>query len=124
MDLKEAKKVLEVNKEEKEAIENYKGFGHTAINTLLSITPLQRKEMEKTWVLPSTKEEIDQAINRFVNIYSLMYKKSKEKPVTKRKLYRGTDVDDVNNKNRFLSTAKTESYAKHVHTMTGKPALI
>lgn len=124
MDINEARKIAYISKEEREAIQSYLNFEHTGINILANLTPEAYKELAKTgWLLPTTKEDAQKAIEKFVDIYSAMYKDSKGKTIRDRvgainsaRLVRGTSnkrMEELQGYTpQFFSMSTSEEIAK------------
>lgn len=109
---------LEINEKEKEAIKNYIGSNHIGINSLLDLDlDLILKLKNKGWRIDLSKEEIEKNIERLEKIYAAMYKYGKKNSNKKRKLYRGTSINEIyklkesQTKNSFISTSLDESIA-------------
>ena len=133
MDLKEAKELIEINKDEKKSLDRYQGTFSAAINSLLSLNPSSYHKLVKDgWLLPKTKKDFKEFLDDFVNVDSAIHKYSKMHPeeMIKRSLLRGTGNNDVARlkKNelttQFLSTTKTEEEAKSTHPEYGDAAIV
>lgn len=115
MNLKEAKEFLKLTPEETAVLEEYTGFSHTALNTLCNMEPDIYNRLSKGWKLLETKEDIENAINKFVNMYSAIYKNSYGNNGLSN-LSRGTgntQINAITNKTfSFLSTSRSEDIAK------------
>ena len=132
MDLKEAKKKIEITPEERKAIEKYVNYKHTQMNILASFDVLKYLELkDKGWDLlginynsgkqDSTSEEIGegilQEIEELSKVYSAMYKYSKL-ATCPRYLYRGTSDKSARKLkagetyDRLISTTTDLSIAK------------
>ena len=84
---------LPSNNEEIESIQKYSGFFHTKINSLGNLDFSKMAKMHsKGWNMKSSREEVKNLINDFVNIYGLIYRDGKTEPS---KLFRGTTKDEV-----------------------------
>lgn len=127
MNLEEANKFIKISKEEETSLKTYKGFYHTVINLLCDMEPTAYDALSKAgWKMIESKEEIEEAINNFVNIYSAMYKNSRgSKGLSS--LVRGTSnkqINRISNKTlSFLSTSRSEDVAK-TFTQYGDDALV
>ena len=78
MDTKEAYKIASISKKEIGSVERYLGFQHTSINILGDLSPKAYENLTKSgWYLPSSIEDVKQAIEDFVNVYAVMYKETK-----------------------------------------------
>lgn len=82
MDLEEAKRIVNITDEEKNSIRTYLGFSHTSINILANLTPETYGTLSKNWYLQQDATELKSDIEDFVNIYSAMYKYSKQNTIT------------------------------------------
>lgn len=117
MDLENAKRILAISDFEKQSIQRYLGYKHASINFLANINEDIYERMSRSgWRLPSNKEELKQCIDDFVNIYSAMYKNSKNSKAHNLKLIRGTNTTDIRSlhttTNQFLSSSTDEYIAK------------
>lgn len=116
MDIKEAREKLCITDEEKAALMRYQSFWHTGINLLANMSPYVYKNLRKQgWFLPENEEQVKEALEDFVKIYSAMYKESCEMNSTMM-VVRGTGKTDVNRlyekTNQFFSTTTSEEIAK------------
>jgi len=116
MELEEARKKLIITEEERQALSVYKGFSHTVINLLCDMDPSIYQQLHRDgWKMLETKEEFESAIKTFTNLYSLMYKNSRNSSYTYQ-LIRGTGKKDVERMrgttNQFLSTSTSEEIAR------------
>ena len=117
MEIIEAKEKMQITQEEIESLRRYQGFWHTTVNTLCNMEPNIINELNKSgWRMLETEDEVRQALNDFVNIYSAMYKSSRGKNFYLTSLVRGTSNKDVGQigerTNQFLSTTTSEEIAK------------
>ena len=116
MEIKEAYDKLELTEEEVQALKRYQGYRHTVINTLCNMDPHVIKSLKKDgWNMIENKEEVKEAIEDFVKIYSAMYK------ISSRNEYHGTLLRGTGNADmsrildttaQFLSTTTSEEIAK------------
>lgn len=92
MDIEEAYEKLNISPEEVAAVKNYLSFEHTGINILGDLTPENYTSLAKaSWLLPSTENGARETIDKFVKIYSAMYKESLNKSASyTTRLVRGT----------------------------------
>ena len=116
MELTEAQELTKLSSIEHSSIQRYLGFQHTGINILANLTPFTYQNLsQKGWYLPQNEEDLKQAIEDFVNLYSAMYKESKNSG-TRRSLIRGTSNTQANHLHgsteQFLSTTTDEGIAK------------
>ena len=117
MNIQDAKKTLELNTAEIEAVIKYTGFSHANINLLTNFNAKTYYASEKEgWNSIKTKEEMEALIEDFVNIYSAICKLSTQNNKYM-SLSRGTgeEIVNVNSKNEitnFLSTSTDENIAK------------
>lgn len=127
MNIEEAKKKLKISEEEIAALEHYTGFEHTRINLLCNMDPEIIESLSKDgWLMIKDKEELEKYIDRFTNIYSAMYKNSKNGYHPTR-LVRGTGISDVERlrgvANQYLSTTRSIEVAK-TFTHVKDPAIV
>ncbi len=127
MNIEEAKKKLKISEEEIAALEHYTGFEHTRINLLCNMDPEVIESLSKDgWLMIKDKEELKKYIDRFTNIYSAMYKNSKNGYHPTR-LVRGTGISDVEKlrgvANQYLSTTRSIEVAK-TFTHVKDPAIV
>ena len=127
MNIEEAKKKLKISEEEIAALEHYTGFEHTRINLLCNMDPEIIESLSKDgWLMIKDKEELKKYIDRFTNIYSAMYKNSKNGYHPTR-LVRGTGISDVEKlrgvANQYLSTTRSIEVAK-TFTHVKDPAIV
>ena len=127
MNIEEAKKKLKISEEEIAALEHYTGFEHTRINLLCNMAPEIIESLSKDgWLMIKDKEELEKYIDRFTNIYSGMYKNSKNGYHPTR-LVRGTGISDVERlrgvANQYLSTTRSIEVAK-TFTHVKDPAIV
>lgn len=127
MNIEEAKKKLKISEEEIAALEHYTGFEHTRINLLCNMDPEIIESLSKDgWLMIKDKEELEKYIDRFTNIYSAMYKNSKNGYHPTR-LVRGTGISDVEKlrgvANQYLSTTRSIEVAK-TFTHVKDPAIV
>ena len=127
MNIEEAKKKLKISEEEIAALEHYTGFEHTRINLLCNMDPEIIESLSKDgWLMIKDKEELEKYIDRFTNIYSGMYKNSKNGYHPTR-LVRGTGISDVERlrgvANQYLSTTRSIEVAK-TFTHVKDPAIV
>ncbi len=108
---------LELNEEEIKAIKDYTGYQHTAINMIGSLDYKKlQKSIKAGWKMPEKKEELEQLINKFINIYSVIYKKGENSSLGN--IYRGVtdselrDFEQNEKINKILSTSCSEEIAK------------
>lgn len=116
MDLKKANFILQISNEEIASIQRYLGFQHTNINILADFSPKTYLTLKDTaWSVDEKPEEIAQNIQDFVNLYSAMYKESKQSNVHST-LVRGTSNERMRSMqgstSQFLSTTTDENIAK------------
>ena len=117
--LEDAKKVLELSDGEKFILNMYQGSKHTALNILLCLDKADRDNL-KGWKLADNKEEFKEDIEKFINLYSAIYKdfsmSSKTRGFAGRTLYRGTSTKNASSlsksNSQFLSTSRSEDVAK------------
>lgn len=108
---------IQLTKEELKAIKDYTGYQHTAINIIgnLDYKKLQ-KNIEAGWIMPGKKEELKALIDKFINIYSVIYKKGENSSLGI--IYRGVtkselrDFEQNGKINKILSTSCSEDIAK------------
>ena len=136
MNKQEAIEFLEINEDEINAIECYKGAQHISMNVLLNYTSKIYEKMGRGINLPKDPEYLDHLITNFGNLYSAMCKELLNKGDKyfnekgfKKVLYRGTSDKSIrkDNKpytvNKFISTSFDESKAKSF-AKYDNPALI
>lgn len=116
MDINEAYEKLKVTEAEKKAAQHYFGFAHTSINLLSDLDPIAYCELNRRgWLLDESREDLQQNIKTFVDIYSLMYKESANSK-GRRGLVRGTSTRRARaltgSSKQFLSTSMDENIAK------------
>lgn len=111
------KKDIQLTEEELKAIKDYSGYQHTAINMIGNLDYKKLSKITKAgWKMPEKKEEVKPLIDKFINIYSVIYKKGKNNLA--RILYRGVTKNELKdfqqNKeiNKILSTSCDEDIAK------------
>ena len=122
MDTKEAYKIASISEKEIGSVERYLGFQHTSINILGDLSPKAYENLTKSgWYLPSSIEDVKQAIEDFVNVYAVMYKETKYRISNGQtrsfnNLVRGTSnkrASELSNyAPQFLSTSTKEEIAK------------
>ena len=117
----------QLTKQERTSINRYLGFSHTSINLLINFDPKIYESLSNTgWLLPENSKDIERNIEDFVNIYSAMYKESRNR-ITPSFLVRGTSNKRAQELNgsakQFLSTSTDESIAK-TFTEYGDGALV
>ena len=127
MDIQEAYAMEQLTKQERTSINRYLGFSHTSINLLINFDPKIYESLSNTgWLLPENQKDIERNIEDFVNIYSAMYKESRNR-ITPSFLVRGTSNKRAQELNgsvkQFLSTSTDESIAK-TFTEYGDGALV
>lgn len=72
------KEDIQLTEEELKAIKDYSGYQHTAINMIGNLDYKKLSEITKAgWKMPEKKEEVKPLIDKFINIYSVIYKKGK-----------------------------------------------
>lgn len=72
------KEDIQLTEEELKAIKDYSGYQHTAINMIGNLDYKKLSEITKAgWKMPEKKEEVKLLIDKFINIYSVIYKKEK-----------------------------------------------
>lgn len=115
--IKNYKDRLPSEEEIKKSLDRYFGFMHSKINMLASDDFSRIIEMSnKGWNMDSSKEEIEELIQDFVNIYGYIY--SKGIISDSGRLVRGTTTEEVKNMKEgklipyALSTTKDEYIAK------------
>ena len=125
---KDYKDRLPTEEQTRKSLSRYFGFMHSKINTLASKDFSRITEMQsKGWLLESSKEEMEELIEDFVNIYGYIYKNGNDSGYNK--LIRGTTTKETNNLREgteiesALSTSTDESIAKRFCEY-GKAALI
>lgn len=107
---------IPLTEKEIQAIENYTGYKHTRINIIADMQPEKYKELQSSWNLDSTSEQLEELIEEFVNIYAAIYKQGSVEG--RGRLYRGTTKKEAEqlreNKElkTFLSTTLEEITAK------------
>lgn len=116
MNLEEAYENIKVTKEEEESLQRYFGFSHAAINMLGNFSLSAYISFKKNrWYLPKSGDELKTYIDDFVNIYSAMYKESRNKKPPFG-LIRGTSNSHMNGLKkevkRFSSTSTKGEIAK------------
>lgn len=125
---KDYKDRLPTEEDVKKSLDRYFGFMHAKINALgdfnlSKITTMQ----DKGWYMKSSKEEMEQLINDFVNIYGYIYKEGETE--YRGRLIRGTTTDELRQMENgkeiatILSTTTDENIAKRFCEY-GKAALI
>ena len=93
---KDYKDRLPTEEQTRKSLSRYFGFKHSKINTLASSDFSRITEMQsKGWLLESSKEEIGQLIEDFVNIYGYIYKNGNDSGYNR--LIRGTTINETNN---------------------------
>lgn len=124
MEIREAKRIVNITGEERKSIGNYLTYRHTAINMLADFNPKNYEFLKnKGWYLPESLEDIKKDIEDFVNVYSAMYKNAKHHNLSdsigyreSKNLIRGTSVTRMKNlegtSNQFLSMSTDELIAK------------
>ena len=125
---KDYKDRLPTEEQTRKSLSRYFGFKHSKINTLASSDFSRITEMQsKGWLLESSKEEIGQLIEDFVNIYGYIYKNGNDSGYNR--LIRGTTINETNNLREgseiesALSTTTDEGIAKQFCEY-GKAALV
>ena len=69
---------LPLTEEEIEAIGEYAGLTHAKINFLADLDYNKQQQLKKdNWIVEMKTEELEKNIQRFVNIYSAIYKAGK-----------------------------------------------
>lgn len=116
MDITDAYEKLKVTDDEVKAAQDYFGFAHTSINLLSDLDPHAYCELSKSgWLLAENREDLEQKIKIFVDMYSLMYKESAGSRVNRR-LVRGTSIERARaltgSTKQFLSTSMDENISK------------
>lgn len=102
----------------KDSLNRYFGFMHSKINALGDLDPSRIMKMTTNgWDMESSKENIQQLIDDFVNIYGYIYKEGQS--LRSGKLIRGTTTDEATRIHQggeistILSTTTDENIAKH-----------
>lgn len=116
MDLKEAYYISNITFEEIASIKRYLGFQSTTINALGDFSAGTYEKLEHAgWKMPQKTEEIEEAIQDFVNLYAAMYKE-RGKSTYGRRLVRGTSNELARKMkgvmNSFISTSTNEEIAR------------
>lgn len=116
MNLEDAYENIKVTKEEEESLGRYFGFNHAVINMLGNFSPNIYITLKKDgWHFPKNGDELKKRIDDFVNIYSAMYKESRDSKPPFR-LIRGTANRHISGLTkeirRFSSTSTIEEVAK------------
>lgn len=108
---------IKLTEEEIKAIKDYTGYQHTAINMIGNLDYKKlRKNIEAGWKMPEEKEELKSLIDKFTNIYSVIYKKGENSSLGT--IYRGvtnSELSDFNPNrkiNKILSTSCSEDIGK------------
>ena len=115
MDINEAYQKLKVTEEVVKSLRNYFDFEHTSINLLSNLDPQIYCELSRSgWILAKDREDLQQKIKIFIDMYSLMYKESNDN--IDRSLIRGTSIQRARaltgESKQFLSTSMDENIAK------------
>lgn len=126
MDIKEAQDIIGITEDEEKAIGSYVYYGHIRINLLSDFSPETYDAFKNKSDITKTVEDFKGTIQGFVNIYSAMYKESKNSRAPKN-LVRGTSNKMVRRlsgaNSSFLSTSTREDIAK-TFTEYGDGALV
>ena len=108
---------IKLTEEEIKAIKDYTGYQHTAINMVGNLNYKKLQEnIEAGWKMPEKKEELKVLIDKFINIYSAIYKRGENSALGT--IYRGATKGELgdfkkNEKtNKILSTSCSENIAK------------
>ena len=118
MNIEEAKNLIQISEEEKNAIENYIRYNHTGINLLSNLTPELYQQLSKSWDLPQKQSSFNNCVDIFVNLYSAMYKHFRTGKKHANVLYRGTsknvieEVEKSGSISRFISTSTDKNRGK------------
>ena len=100
---------LPLTEEEIEAIGEYAGLTHAKINFLADLDYNKQQQLKKdNWNVEMTTEELEKNIQRFVNIYSAIYKAGKR--TSRKGLYKATNkeqIEEIKHKGKIASFTST-----------------
>ena len=109
---------LPLTEEEIEAIREYAGLTHAKINFLADLDYNKQQQLKKDhWTVEMTTEELEKNIQRFVNIYSAIYKAGKR--IARKRLYRATNkgqIEEIKRKGEIVSFTSTSFEEDSVKT--------
>lgn len=95
MNLDDAYENIKITPEEKESVKRYLNFYHAGINLLGDLGPSTYFNFKtQGYHLPKSETDLRKSIDDFVNIYSVMYKKTKNREYST-KVYKGTSKEHV-----------------------------
>ena len=109
---------LPLTEEEIEAIGEYAGLTHAKINFLADLDYNKQQQLKKdNWIVEMKTEELEKNIQRFVNIYSAIYKAGKR--TARKGLYKATNkeqIEEIKRKGEMASFTSTSFEEDDVKT--------